>query len=77
MALWEQIELARASSEGKTFAPIRLRNIKDKLTGELERFVSRRLNSCISPVSFIKLVRTNWNDGRSGPIKAIVRQVII
>ena len=32
--LWEQIELARASSEGKTFAPIRLRNIKDKLTGE-------------------------------------------
>ena len=32
--LWEQIELARASAEGKTFAPIRLRNIKDKLTGE-------------------------------------------
>ena len=32
--LWEQIELARANSEGKTFAPIRLRNIKDKLTGE-------------------------------------------
>ena len=32
--LWEQIELARASAEGKTFAPVRLRNIKDKLTGE-------------------------------------------
>ena len=32
--LWEQIELARASAEGKTFAPIRMRNIKDKLTGE-------------------------------------------
>jgi len=32
--LWEQIELARASAEGKTFAPIRLRNVKDKLTGE-------------------------------------------
>ncbi len=32
--LWEQIELARASAEGKTFAPIRIRNIKDKLTGE-------------------------------------------
>ena len=30
--LWEQIELARASAEGKTFAPIRLRNVKDKLT---------------------------------------------
>ena len=33
--LWEQIELARASAEGKTFAPIRMRNVKDKLTGEL------------------------------------------
>ena len=32
--LWEQIELARASAEGKTFAPIRLRNVKDKQTGE-------------------------------------------
>ena len=32
--LWEQIELARASSEGKTYAPLRLRNVKDKLTGE-------------------------------------------
>jgi hypothetical protein len=32
--LWEQIELARASAEGKTFAPVRLRNVKDKLTGE-------------------------------------------
>jgi hypothetical protein len=32
--LWEQIELARASAEGKTSAPIRMRNVKDKLTGE-------------------------------------------
>ena len=32
--LWEQIELARASAEGKTFAPVRLRSVKDKLTGE-------------------------------------------
>jgi len=32
--LWEQIELARASAEGKTFAPIRMRNVKDKVTGE-------------------------------------------
>ncbi len=32
--LWEQIELARARAEGKTFAPIRMRNVKDKLTGE-------------------------------------------
>ena len=32
--IWEQIELARANAEGKTFAPTRLRNVKDKLTGE-------------------------------------------
>jgi len=32
--LWEQMELARASAEGKTYAPVRLRNVKDKLTGE-------------------------------------------
>ena len=32
--LWEQIELARASAEGKTFAPVRMRNVKDKQTGE-------------------------------------------
>lgn len=32
--LWEQIELSRASAEGKTFAPMRMRNVKDKLTGE-------------------------------------------
>ena len=35
--LWEQIELARASAEGKTFAPVRLRNVKDKLTGERKK----------------------------------------
>ena len=32
--LFQQIELARCLSEGKTYAPTRLRNIKDKLTGE-------------------------------------------
>jgi hypothetical protein len=31
--LWEQIELARASAEGKTFAPMRLRSVLDKATG--------------------------------------------
>ena len=31
--LWEQIELARASAEGKTYSPIRTRTVKDKLTG--------------------------------------------
>lgn len=32
--LFQQLELARCLSEGKTYAPTRLRNIKDKLTGE-------------------------------------------
>ncbi len=32
--LFQQIELARCMSEGKTYAPTRLRNIKDKHTGE-------------------------------------------
>jgi hypothetical protein len=32
--LFQQIELARCLSEGKTYAPMRLRNIKDKHTGE-------------------------------------------
>ena len=31
--LWEQMELARASAEGKTFAPVRLRSVLDKATG--------------------------------------------
>ena len=32
--LFQQIELARCMAEGKTYAPMRLRNIKDKHTGE-------------------------------------------
>ena len=32
--LWEQIELARASAEGKSFAPLRMRTVTDKKTGE-------------------------------------------
>ena len=32
--LFQQIELARCLSEGKTYAPTRLRNIRDKHTGE-------------------------------------------
>ena len=31
--MWEQIELARASADGKTYAPTRIRTVKDKLTG--------------------------------------------
>jgi hypothetical protein len=32
--LFEQIELARCQADGKTYAPSRLRSIKDKHTGE-------------------------------------------
>jgi hypothetical protein len=32
--LWEQMELARAIADGKSYAPIRLRSVKDRLTGE-------------------------------------------
>lgn len=32
-ALWEQLELARAHAEGRTFTPTRSRTVKDKDTG--------------------------------------------
>ena len=35
--LWEQIELARAAAEGRTYAPIKLRNVVNKVTGERTR----------------------------------------
>ena len=35
--LWEQIELARAAAEGRTFAPVKLRNVVNKATGERTR----------------------------------------
>ena len=35
--LWEQIELARAAAEGRTYAPVKLRNVVNKATGERTR----------------------------------------
>ena len=35
--LWEQIELTRAAAEGRTFAPVKLRNVVNKATGERTR----------------------------------------
>lgn len=32
--LWEQVQLATALANGSSFAPIRVRTVKDKLTGE-------------------------------------------
>ena len=35
--LWEQIELARAAAEGRTYAPIKMRHVVNKVTGERTR----------------------------------------
>lgn len=35
--LWEQIELARATAEGRIYAPVKLRSITNKATGERTR----------------------------------------
>ena len=59
--LFQQIELARCLSEGKTYAPMRLRNIRDKLTGE------RRT------VEAVKRVRQWWFVSDSGKVCLQVR----
>ena len=59
--LYQQIELARCLAEGKTYAPMRLRNIKDKHTGE------RRT------VEALKRVRQWWFVADSGKVCLQVR----
>jgi hypothetical protein len=59
--LFQQIELARCLSEGKTYAPTRLRNIKDKHTGE------RRT------VEAVKRVRQWWFVSDTGKVCLQVR----
>jgi hypothetical protein len=59
--LFEQIELARCMSEGKTYAPTRLRNLRDKHTGE------RRT------VEAVKRVRQWWFVADSGKVCLQVR----
>ena len=59
--LFQQIELARCMSEGKTYAPTRLRNIKDKHTGE------RRT------VEAVKRVRQWWFVSDTGKVCLQVR----
>ena len=59
--LFQQIELARCLSEGKTYAPMRLRNVKDKLTGE------RR------SVEAVKRVRQWWFVADTGKVCLQVR----
>ena len=59
--LFQQIELARCLSEGKTYAPMRLRNIRDKHTGE------RRT------VEAVKRVRQWWFVADTGKVCLQVR----
>lgn len=59
--IWEQMELARAFSEGKTYAPTRLRNVKDKLTGERKT------------VEAVKRVKQWWFVAESGKVCLQVR----
>ena len=59
--LFQQIELARCLAEGKTYAPTRLRNIRDKHTGE------RRT------VEAVKRVRQWWFVSDGGKVCLQVR----
>ena len=59
--LWEQMELARAFGEGKTYAPTRLRNVKDKLTGERKT------------VEAVKRVKQWWFIAENGKVCLQVR----
>ena len=59
--LWEQIELARASADGKTYSPIRTRTVKDKQTGE-----SRTVEA-------VKRVKQWWFTADSGRVCLQVR----
>jgi hypothetical protein len=59
--LWEQMELARAFGEGKTYAPTRLRSVKDKLTGERKT------------VEAVKRVKQWWFIAENGKVCLQVR----
>ena len=59
--LHEQIELARCQADGKTYAPTRLRSIKDKYTGE------RKL------VDAVKRVKQWWFVAENGKLVLNIR----
>ena len=59
--LWEQIELARASADGKTYAPTRLRTVKDNQTGAR------------TTVEAVKRVKQWWFVAESGKVCLQVR----
>ena len=59
--LWEQIELARAAAEGRTYAPIKLRNVVNKVTGERTR------------IEAVKRVKQWWFVAENGRVCLQVR----
>ena len=59
--LWEQIELAKCTTDGRAYAPTRLRTVKDKHTGERKT------------VEAVKRVRQWWFVADSGRLCLQVR----
>jgi len=59
--LWEQIELARAAAEGRTYAPVKLRNVVNKATGERTR------------IEAVKRVKQWWFVAETGRVCVQVR----
>ena len=59
--LWEQIELARAVAEGRTYAPVKLRNVTNKATGERTR------------IEAVKRVKQWWFVAETGRVCLQVR----
>ena len=59
--LYEQIQLAQAQKEGRTYAPVRLKSVIDKETGE-RRMVERA-----------KRVREWWYVSDTGKINVVVK----
>ncbi len=59
--LYEQIQLAQAQREGRTYAPVRLKSVIDKETGE-RRTVERS-----------KRVREWWHLSEAGKINIVVK----
>ena len=59
--IYEQIQLAQAQKEGRTFAPTRLRTVLNKVTGEH------------STVEAVKRVREWWHVSENGKINLVCK----
>ena len=59
--IYEQVQLAQAQKEGRTFAPTRLRTVLNKVTGER------------STVEVVKRVREWWHVSENGKINLVCK----